>query len=150
GLDGSAKSDPERKKFFEEAETARGKDGWAVYSHSEMGWILYTRVLKAGDTPEYFLLIQTPKEADLLTEKDMTLVRLLGGDVNPEDVVIGFNDAGKTKLADLTSQKDRFLILVLENKVAQVILVTDKIDTGRMRIGAGLRGREQKVLHDRL
>lgn len=152
GLDASAKADPERKELWEEAEKAR-KDGDGVYAHKELGWIIFTRAAKIGTNPEYYLMVYQPEAKDLLTHADIEGVRAINPNPEPEDVVLTFKADAKGKLKAFTEKYkagQRFMILVVGDDLVQVFQVTDVIDNGRMRIGSGLKGREQKVLHDRI
>lgn len=151
GLDATAKSDPERKAIWDGAAKAR-KDG-VVYPHPEVGWQIFSREGAAGQPPEYFVLVQQPEEKLLLTNKELSRVRQ-EYPPNP-DVILLFDDAEAKKKLEAFTEKfargkdkpERFMLFVVGDRVVQVLTVPEKIITGQMRIGSGLKNQEQEALY---
>jgi hypothetical protein len=132
---------------------AAAREKGRTFTHPDLNWVIYSRAGATGGTPDYFVLVRQPAEEKLLTERDLSEVRPLAPNPDPDVLLMFRGAAAAEKLKNLTTEyraakgkPERHVVLVLNDRVGQVLVIPEPIDNGRIRVGDGLRAREQDTL----
>ncbi len=135
-LDPLAAKSQLRKKWWDEAKKARGKE---VYVHTDVDWLIYSRE-RADKSVDFSVLVKEPEGAALVSGADVIDVLPRAG-----KVTVLLSPEGAAQLAKFTKEYQgtdaapRFAGVILDDQLIEILRVTQEIANGQFEVGGDLK-----------